>query len=516
MQRTPQRVDEVFAKAAHEAGDAIHLVLADRSQVTYAETFERAARLAGSLVAAGVTRGDIVAGFMRNSRELVEFYIACGIAGAIGCAINGMSTAREVERIFADCTPSAIVAEDRFLDRVPVGPVLDAMHLRIVTHELAPPTGWHAYDGLIGKTRVVSPIVGATPDDPAVMIYSSGTTGAPKGILLRHAALVENAAMTLEVLRATAGDRYMTILPLFSSFGYSFDFLQVGLLRASLVILDQFDELLAVDLIDRFKVTFLAGVPTMFARMFDRANIGGRDITSLRLIDVGGGPVSPRLKQMLSKEYGIDAVESYGLTEISPVASVQPPGKNNPLGSCGPPLPGIEVRVVGRDGVEARPGEPGELQFRGPTAMLCYWHQPELTAETLKDGWLRSGDVGKVDEQGHIHILDRTKDMIVSNGFNVYPKEVENAIAELPEVQSVAVVGALDEIAGEKIHAYVVIKPGRNLSEAQVLDHCDKSLSSYKRPEAVHFIDAMPLTGSGKILRVKLREMLCQDRENGE
>jgi acyl-CoA synthetase (AMP-forming)/AMP-acid ligase II len=509
-------VDEVFAKAAREAGDAIHLVLADRSQITYAETFERAARLAGSFVAAGVTRGDIVAGFMRNSRELVEFYIACGIAGAIGCAINGMSTAREVERIFADCTPSAIVAEGRFLDRVPVGPVLDAMHLRIVTRELTAPTGWHAYDRLIEKTPVLSPIVGATPDDPAVMIYTSGTTGAPKGILLRHGAVVENAAMTLDVLRATAADRYMTILPLFSSFGYSFDFLQVGLLRASLVILDQFDELLAIDLIDRFKVTFLAGVPTMFARMFDRANIGERDITSLRLIDVGGGPVSPRLKQMLSKDYGIDVVESYGLTEISPVASVQRPGKNNPLGSCGPPLPGIEVRVVGLDGVEARLGEPGELQFRGPTAMLCYWHQPELTAEALKDGWLRSGDVGKVDDQRNIHILDRTKDMIVSNGFNVYPKEVENAIAELPEVQSVAVVSVLDEIAGEKIHAYVVIKPGRNLSEAQVLDHCGKSLSAYKRPEAVHFIDAMPLTGSGKILRVKLREMLCHDRESGE
>lgn len=509
-----QRVDEVFAGAARDAADAVHLLFADGRRASYAETYGRAARLAGALAAAGVARGDIVAGFMRNSRELIEFYVACGIAGVIGGAINGMSTAREVDRIFADCTPSAIVAEARFLDRVPPGQLLDAMRLRIVTHAPAPPPGWHAYDALIATAPALAAAPEATPEEPAMMIYSSGTTGAPKGILLSHGALVQNAAMTLDVLRNTAADRYMTILPLFSSFGHSFDFLQVGLLRASLVILEQFDERRAVELIDRYRVTFMAGVPTMMARMFDRANIGDRDITSLRLLDVGGGPVSPRLKQMLRQEYGIDVVESYGLTEISPVASVQAPGRDNPLGSCGLPLPGIEVRVINLDGEPARPGEAGELQFRGPTAMLRYWNQPQLTAETLTDGWLRSGDVGKVDEQGHIHILDRTKDMIVSNGFNVFPKDVENAVAELPEVQSVAVVGVPDEIVGEKIHAFVVTRPGRSLSQAQVAEHCRRSLSAYKRPESVHFIDAMPLTASGKILRVRLREMLGRDGEN--
>ncbi|MCL4767464.1 MAG: AMP-binding protein [Hyphomicrobiaceae bacterium] len=510
----PQRVDEVFASAACEAPRSTHLLLADGTEASYGETYARAARLAGALAACGLSRGERVAGFLRNSREIIEFYIACGIANLIGIAINGMSTAREVERILADSSPRAIIAEQALLKNAPSGACLGDMCLRVVTHSAIPPAGWRTYDSLIADSSGLAASPDATPDEPAMMIYSSGTTGNPKGVLLRHGALVENAAMTLEVLGTTAADRYMSILPLFSSFGHTFDFLQVGLLRASLVLLEQFDERRAVELIERFKVTFLAGVPTMFARMFDRANIGGHDISALRLIDVGGGPVSTRLKQTLSKDYGIEVVESYGLTEISPVASVQPPGQDNPVGSCGPPLPGIEVRVVRLDGVPAAPGEPGELYFRSPTFMIGYWRQPELTAEVLKDGMLRSGDVGKIDERGHIHILDRTKDMIVSNGFNVYPKEVENAICELAQVQSAAVVGVPDEIAGERIHAFVVIKPGQELIEAVVVEHCGRTLSAFKRPKAVHFIDAMPLTGSGKIRRVVLREMLRQFGES--
>lgn len=512
MTRTPKRIDDVFAAAAHKAGARVHLVLMDGAEISYGETWERAARLANAFIAAGLAENDRVCAFSRNSRELVEFYIACGIAGVIGVAINGMSTAVEVGRIFADCAPAGILAEHHLLDRVPPGPGLDQMRLRIVTHAANAAPGWIAYDAAIAERMPASPRR-SSPSDPAMMIYSSGTTGAPKGILLRHSALVANAEMTSGVLGLRSDDRLMTILPLFSSFGHSFDFMQAGLAGASVVILQQFDERKAVELIERFKVTFLAGVPTMFARMFDAANIAGRDLSSLRLMDVGGGPVSPILKQMLNQKFGIEIVESYGLTEISPVASVQRPGVPSPLGSCGPPLPGIDVRVIGLDGEPAKSGEAGELHFRGETFMIGYWNQPALTAEAIQDGWLRSGDIGKVDENGEIHILDRSKDMIVSNGYNVYPKEVENAIAELAGVQSVAVVGVKHEIAGELIHAFVVAKPGSQLTERQVLSHCAEALASFKRPKAVHFIDAMPLTGSGKIRRVQLREWLARDAE---
>lgn len=507
----PMRVDDVFSSAAREAGDAVQLLLADGTAITYAQTYERATRLAGALVSAGVRNDDRVAGLMRNSREIVEFYIACGLAGVIGVAINAMSTEREVDRILADCGASAIVVEARLLERVLSSPQVARMGLRIVTQQERVPLGWEAYDALIARSNPVERRDGASPDDPAMMIYSSGTTGAPKGILLRHSALVLNARMTSGVLGTGSTDRYLAILPMFSSFGHAFDFLQAGLVRASTVLMEQFDERVAVDCIERLRVTFIAGVPTMFARMFDPANIAGRDISSLRLIDVGGGPVAPRLKQLLHDDYGLEVVESYGLTEISPVASVQPPGGENSIGSCGAPLPGIEVRVIALDGTPASTGEAGELQFRSPTLMIGYWNQPEATAAALRDGWLRSGDVGKLDERGHIHLLDRTKDMIVSNGFNVYPKEVENVIAELPGVQSVAVVGVPHEISGEWIHAFVVASPDARLTEEEVLRHCTRALASFKRPKRVTFVDAMPLTGSGKIRRVALRELLASE-----
>ena len=500
-------IDDVFARAAREVPRAIHLVLPDGGVIPYEETYQRARQLAGAMRAAGIVKGDRVAAFMRNSREIIEVYVASGIAGAITVAINGMSSAREVERICADCTPAGIVVEGRFLDRVSDSAAA-GMRLQMVTKGGPDRPGWQGYDDLLATSPPADPLPDAAPADAAMMIYSSGTTGAPKGILLRHSALIANAGMTLSVLGLRDSDRVMTILPLFSSFGHAFDFLQAGIVRASTVLLDQFDEARAVDCIERLGVTFLAGVPTMFARMFDAPNIAGRDLSSLRLIDVGGGPVSARLKQMLRQELGVEVVESYGLTEISPVASVQVPFADNPLGSCGPPLPGVEVRAIRLDGRPAAVGEPGELQFRSETFMIGYWNQPELTASTLADGWLRSGDVGRLDERGHIHILDRTKDMIVTNGFNVYPKEVENVIAELPAVQSVAVVGVPDEIAGELIHAFVVQKTGHVVSPAEVIAHCATELSRYKVPKGVSVVDALPLTASGKIRRVALREML--------
>lgn len=507
----PMRVDEVFSSAAREAGDAVQLVLPDGTQFTYAQTHDRAARLAGALLAAGLRKDDRVAGLMRNSREIVEFYIACGLAGVIGVAINAMSTAREVDRILVDCGATAILTEARLLERVPPSAQLAAMRLRVVAQQDQAPPGWETYDALIARAQPAPARDDTSPDDPAMMIYSSGTTGAPKGILLRHSALVLNAQMTLEVLGTGSTDRYLAILPMFSSFGHSFDFLQTGIVRASTVLLEQFDERQAIDCIERLGVSFVAGVPTMFARMFEPTNIAGRDISSLRLIDVGGGPVAPTLKQMLEEDFGLQVVESYGLTEISPVASVQRPGGDNSIGSCGAPLPGIEVRVIALDGTPAPTGEAGELQFRSPTLMIGYWNQPEATDAALEDGWLHSGDVGKIDEHGRIHILDRTKDMIVSNGFNVYPKEVENAIAELPGVQSVAVVGVPHEISGEWIQAFVVPNPDSRLSEEDVLQHCTRALASFKRPKRVAFVDEMPLTGSGKIRRVALRELLASE-----
>lgn len=504
MNVSQNRIDRIFLAASRDSGDRPYLLFRDGSTASFAEVFEAASRLAGVFAAAGIGPGDRVASLLDNSRESIEFFVACSIAGAIGVVINTHSTPHEIAALMADCEPVGLVTQERFLDRLAGLAATGGLRLRLVAGGSAP--GWEDYRQKVPAAAPLALDEGFGEDAPALMIYSSGTTGRPKGILLSQRGLVLNARALIEAIGYEKGDRALTLLPLFSSFGFAFDFLHTAIMRNSVVILDRFDEQEAVSCIERFRVTFLAGVPTMFARLFSDENIAGRDISSLRLIDVGGGPVSVRLKRLLKQSFGVNVVESYGLTEISPVASVQRSTDGAGSASCGLPLPGFEVRVVDSDGNDLPAGQPGELLFRADTFMIGYWNQPEQTARTIVDGWLHTGDVGLLDDNGEIQILDRTKDLIVSNGFNIFPKEVENVIAEFDGVQECAVVGVKDEIRGEIVHAFVVPRAGARPDADAVIAHCRERLSRYKVPREVHLIDAMPLTASGKIRRHMLRD----------
>ncbi|HET7874595.1 MAG TPA: AMP-binding protein [Methylomirabilota bacterium] len=503
MTALPRTIDAVFVEAARRAGGTTHLVLPDGRSVPYAETLGRARRLAAALAGAGIGGGDRVATFMRSSRELLETYIACGLVGAIAVPVNALNTARENGRLFADCTPAGLLAEALLLDRVPADVLPGSLSLRLVSQGMAP--GWRSYDEAIATARDPGLPAPSRPEAAALIIYSSGTTGNPKGIVLRQQGVVDNARLASEALGYRASDRFLTLLPSYSSFGFEFDFLQAGLVGASTVITPVFDAAAAVELVERHRVTCLAGVPTMFIRMAE--HMAGRDLASLRLIDVGGGPVPEKLKQDLSAALGVETVESYGLTEISAVASVQRPGARSRPGSCGPILPGFEVRVVDPAGCPVATGESGELLFRCVTFMIGYWNQPELTAHTLREGWLHSGDIGKLDEDGNLYILDRLKDMIVTSGNNVYPKEVETVIFEHPAVQAVAVAGLPDEVRGETVHAFVVLRPAAAATADEIIEHCRGSLARFKVPRGVTFVGELPLTASGKIRRFKLREL---------
>lgn len=502
------RIDLLFRHNARTLAGSTHLILPDGSSQTYGQTYERAARVAAALAAAGVAPGDRVMILMGNSRELVEMYVACSLAAAICVPVNVLTTARELADTAADCTPAAVFVQHPLLDRVSPK-LLSHARLNVVTQGQAP--GWQAYDELQAGTPPLARAVSADPEAAAVMIYSSGTTGKPKGILLRQRGVMENAHMTNLVLRYQASDTALAMLPLFSSFGFCFDFLMPAQAGARTVILPKFDPQHAIELIERHRVTLLAGVPTMFARLFEPNNLAGHDCSSLRLMDVGGGPVSDRLKHDLREVHHIEIVESYGLSEISPVASAQVPfGKHKP-GGCGQPLPGIEVKALGPDGQELPPGTPGEFCFRSSTFMIGYWNQPELTEQTLRDGWLHSGDIGTVDEDGELSVRDRLKDIIVSSGYNVYPKEVENALCEHEAVQSAAVIGVPDEVRGENIHAFVVLKPNRRASAPELIAYCASLIGKHKLPREVSFVNQLPLTASGKIQRFELRAMVSKE-----
>ncbi|WP_254919224.1 class I adenylate-forming enzyme family protein [Oceanicola sp. 22II-s10i] len=346
-------------------------------------------------------------------------------------------------------------------------------------------------------------------------MYSSGTTGTPKGIVLQHDRLLLNARRMIARMEYEASDVFLAVLPSFHLFGFSYDFLYPAITHARVVVMDSFSVEPALDLIEGEKVTVIAAVPTLYARMFDQTAIQGRDLSSIRLTAVGGGPVSPTLKTRINKRIGAAVCESYGMTEISTVATSELPGRDHPEGSCGTMMEGVETRIVDEENHDVPLGEAGEIWFRSGTFMQCYWNQPELTATTIKDGWLRTGDIGKLDEEGNLYILDRKKDMIVSNGFNVYPKEVENACLSHPAVESAGVVGLPDEIKGEVIHALVVLRPGVTASGEEILRHCEIELARYKRPRGLIVIDALPLTATGKVRRFKLREIAEREIQAG-
>lgn len=498
------RIDRLFAHNARTLPNRIHLVLPDSSTQTWLSTWQRAASIGAALVTSGIAPGDRVLVLAGNSRELEELFIGCSIANAICVPVNTLTTAHELLSTARDCTPSAVFVENNLFDRIT--PEFEAciQGLKVVIR--ASQAGWHNYEDVITANAPLNTAVASRGDAPGIMIYSSGTTGKPKGILLRQDAVVENARMTQSVARIQMNDLNLAMLPMFSSFGFCWDFLMPALAGATTVLLTKFDPEAALKAIEKHRITVLVGVPTMFSRIFDAPVLSRADISSLRLMDVGGGPVSDKLKHDLRYVHGIEIIESYGLTEISPVAAVQIPDDAHRAGSTGPALPGVEVKVIDGDGKVLSPGEPGELCFRATTLMAGYWNRPEQTAESLRDGWLHSGDIGVVDADGHIFIRDRLKDMIVANGYNVYPKEVENALAEHPAVQNAAVVGVPDEIRGEVIHAFAVLREGASTTEEALIAHCAALIGKHKLPRRVHFTDNLPLTASGKIQRFVLRD----------
>ena len=498
-------IPAVWRRIATTSGSNTHLVLPGGQEVTYAQTYLRARQLAKHFTDVGLGPGDRILSLLGNCRELYEFYIACGLVGAVAVPVNIMGTRREILALAADCSAKGVVARAELVGNVPEG-----LDVRVAVG--GEPEGWHSYEGILEEpARDEAPVA---PNDPAIIIYSSGTTGLPKGIVLSHRGLVVNAQLASQALGYTSEDTLISVLPSYSSFGFSWDFLQLALVGMRLVLLPAFSPDEALDLIERYGVTSIAGVPTVFVRMFSEERTQGRRLESLRLLDVGGGPVPDLLKKRIRDRFGIEVVESYGLTEISPVATVERVGQPTPPGSCGPPLPGIEVRVVDGQGQDMPLGETGELLFRSETVMLGYLNNPRETATALRGGWLHTGDLGRVDEDGNVFIVDRIKELIVTSGYNVYPKEVESVLFSHPGVQSIAVVGLPDETRGENVHAFVVPQTGVAVTAEDLLAHAREHLSLYKVPRGITFVEELPLTASGKIRKFRLVEQAVQSGDS--
>jgi long-chain acyl-CoA synthetase len=408
--------------------------------------------------------------------------------------MNPLLKAREVEYFLRDSGAKVVVAGEQSAG--PVGEAARAVGVEAVTVDLRSPQELMADDGL--------PLVPVAREgaDTAVILYTSGTTGQPKGAELTHAGLGSNARTTEDtLLEATPDDVVMGCLPLFHVFGLTCSLNAAVLAGSCLTLLPRFDGSKALSIIERDRVTVFEGVPTMFSAMLHAPDKDQHDLGSLRLCVSGGSAMPVEVLRSFEETFGCTILEGYGLSETSPVASFNHPHTERKPGSIGTPVRGVEMRVVDDEGRDVPQGEVGEIAIRGENVMKGYWNRPEDTATAIPDGWFRTGDLARQDEDGYFSIVDRKKEMIIRGGYNVYPREIEEALYEHPAVAEAACIGIPHPDLGEEVAAAVALKPGQSAEPDELREFVKARVAAYKYPRHVWVVSALPKGPTGKILR---------------
>ena len=476
------------------AADAAHPALRmDDAVLNYGEFRDAALRVAASLQARGIEPGDRVGLVLPNVLSFPVTFYGALLAGAAVVPMNPLLKAREVEYYLRDSGARLVVALEPS-----AGPAVEAagtVGIEAVTVGPAQP------DALMGDAALDAAVQRAG-DDLAVILYTSGTTGQPKGAELTHANLAGNARTTAEtLLENSTADVIMGCLPLFHVFGLTCG-LNAAVLRGSLLtLIPRFEGGKALSVIERDKVTIFEGVPTMFAAMLHSPDAGSHDVSSLRLCVSGGSAMPVEVMRSFEETFGCIVLEGYGLSETSPVASFNHPHAERKPGSIGTPIRGVEVRLLDDHGTDVPAGEVGEISIRGENVMRGYWQRPEETAKSIPDGWFRTGDLARQDEDGYIFIVDRKKEMIIRGGYNVYPREIEEALYQHPAVAEVACVGIAHPDLGEEVGAAVALKPGATAEVDELREFAKARVAAYKYPRHVWLVDALPKGPTGKILR---------------
>ena len=472
-------------------------VVHDGAALTFRELDNRVTRLAGVLRDdLGVSRGDRVGYLGPNHPAFLETLFAVSALGAVFVPLNTRLTASEYGYMLADCGVTLLVAgqEHGHVGRTVTGDLgIDLLPLG---------DGYEA--ALAGAAgRPVGTRVGL--DDPCIVMYTSGTTGSPKGATLSHGNVAWNCYNVLVDMDLAADEVTLVTAPMFHVAALNMTCLPT-LLKGGRVILEpRFDPERVLDLIERDRVTYLFGVPTMYAAVASSPRWADADLSSLRILLCGGAPVPDDLTQAYL-DRGLSFIQGYGMTEATAgVLCLDKEMSQRKAGSAGVPHFFTDVRVVGPDLTEVGPGERGEVVIAGPNVSAGYWGRPDATAESFTDGWLRSGDVALIDDEGYAFIVDRVKDMFISGGENVYPAEVENVLYDHPGVAECAVLGVPDEQWGEVGTALVVLQPGARPDSGELLAFAAARLGGYKVPKTVRFVDSLPRNASGKILKSKLR-----------
>src|SRR3954449_10057807 len=465
----------------------------DDARLSYDEFRDDALRVAAGIRSRGIEPGERVGMVLPNVLSFPIVFYGALLAGAAVVPMNPLLKAREVEYYLRDSGARLVVSGEQSAE--PVTEAAGTVGIEAVTVGAALPEALMA-DEPLGSA------VERADDDTAVILYTSGTTGQPKGAELTHAGLNSNARTTQETLmEGTADDVIMGCLPLFHVFGLTCS-LNAGVLSgATLTLIPRFDGGKALSVVERDGVTVFQGVPTMFSARLHQPDATDHDMSSLRLCVSGGSAMPVEVMRSFEETFGCIVLEGYGLSETSPVASFNHPHAERKPGSIGTPIRGVEMRLVDDDGKDVASGEVGGIAIRGENVMKGYWGRAEDTAKAIPDGWFRTGDLARQDDEAYYFIVDRKKEMIIRGGYNVYPREIEEALYEHPAVAEVAVVGIAHPDLGEEVGAAVALKPGASAEVDELRAFVKERVAAYKYPRHLWLVDSLPKGPTGKILR---------------
>jgi long-chain acyl-CoA synthetase len=491
-------------------------IIFDDFKLTYAQLNGAANQVANALVGAGIKRGDRVGMMLPNVPQFPIIYFGILKAGGIAVPMNVLLKGREVAYYLSDSEASAFFYWDMFAADATAGAREAPSVKNLIQVGIAPadaPEGGQDFFAFMGTQKPTFDTVATNPDDTCLIIYTSGTTGQPKGAELTNLNLFECCHLGTHIFTFDQDDVILAVLPMFHSFGLS-NVVNGGIHGGiTLTLMPRFDADKCLQVIQRDKVSLFLGVPTMYFALLNHPERSTYDLSSLRLCVSGGASIPGEVIKSWEQSTGTKILEGYGLSETSPTATFNQIETGQKVGSIGKPIWGVEVKIFDEQDNEVPQGERGEIVIKGHNVMKGYWRRPEATAEAIKNGWFHSGDIGYIDDEGFIFIVDRKKEMIIRGGFNVYPREIEEVIYMHASIAEAAVVGIPDEKFGEEIHAVVAAKPGMTIDPDELIAFVKERVAAYKYPRTVEVVKELPKGPTGKIMKREIKARAGQEQE---